>query len=155
MPILHDPVVTLEGVALKNLSFSTLDLDVSIRVENPNPVGATLESCPFTVSYRNTGTPQVIATGDTGTAKIPASAATVLPVPVTSHNAALLGALAAFVAGGKLELAIEGTAKIKFLMIPKQVPFTRTVPVTVGEIADMVTGQKPSTTGRQNRSNDE
>ena len=142
MPILHDPVVTLEGVALKNLSFSTLDLDVSIRVENLNPAGATLESCPFTVSYRNAGTPQVIATGDTGSAEIPASAATVLPVPVTSHNTALLGALAAFVAGGKLELTIEGTAKLKFLMIPKQVPFTRTVPVTVGEIAGIVTGQK-------------
>ena len=78
----------------------------------------------------------------TGSAKIPANAATVLPVSVTSHNAALLGALAAFVAGGKLELTIDGTAKLKFLMIPKQVPFTRTVPVTVGEIASIVTGQK-------------
>jgi LEA14-like dessication related protein len=142
MSVLHDPVVTLEGVALKNLSFSTLDLDVSIRVENPNPVGATLESCPFTVSYRNAGTPQVIATGDTGSAKIPTNAATVLPVPITSHNAALLGALAAFVAGGKLDLTIEGTARLKFLMIPKQVPFSKTVPVTVGDIAGMVTGQK-------------
>ncbi|MGA2698066.1 MAG: LEA type 2 family protein [Methanoregula sp.] len=142
MPILQDPVVTLEGIALKNISFSTLDLDVSIRVENPNPAGATLESCPFTVSYRNAGTPQVIATGDTGSAKIPANTATVLPVSVTSRNTALLGALTAFVAGGKLELTIEGTARIKFLMIPKQVPFTRTVSVTVGEIAHMVTGQK-------------
>jgi hypothetical protein len=142
MPILQDPVVTLGGIALKNISFSTLDLDVSIRVENPNPAGATLESCPFTVSYRNAGTPQVIATGDTGSAKIPANTATVLPVSVTSHNTALLGALTAFVAGGKLELTIEGTARIKFLMIPKQVPFTRTVSVTVGEIAHMVTGQK-------------
>jgi LEA14-like dessication related protein len=142
MSVLHDPVVTLEGVALKNLSFSTLDLGVSIRVENPNPVGATLESCLFTVSHRDAGTSQVIATGDTGSAKIPANAATVLPVSVTSHNAALLGALAAFVAGGKLDLTIEGTAKLKFLTIPKQVPFSKTIPVTVGEIADIVTGQK-------------
>jgi hypothetical protein len=142
MSVLHDPVVTLEGVALKNLSFSTLDLDVSIRVENNNLVGATIESCPFTLSYRNGGTPQVIASGDTGSAKIAAGSATVLPVRVSSNNTALPGALAAFVTGGKLDLTINGTAKIKFLMIPKEIPFSRTVPVTVGQIAGMVTGQK-------------
>jgi LEA14-like dessication related protein len=144
MSILSDPVVTLEGVALENISLSSVALAVTIRVENKNPVGATLESCPFTLSYLSAGKPVVIATGDTGSAKVAASASTVLPVRVTSKNAALLGALAGLVFGGKIEITITGMAKIKFLMIPKEIPFSRTVPVTRGEIVDMVTGQEKS-----------
>jgi LEA14-like dessication related protein len=142
MSVLSDPVVTLEGVRLENISLSSVVLAITIRVENKNPVGATLESCPFTVSYRNAGATTVIATGDTGSAKIAAASSTVVPVRVTSDNAALPVALAAFVTGGKLDLSINGTAKIKFMMIPKEIPFSRTVPVTAGGIADMMTGQK-------------
>ena len=143
MSVVSDPVVTLEGVVLESVSLSAIGLAVTIRVENKNPVGAMLESCPFTVSYRNAGTNVVVANGDTGSAKIAAGAATVLPVRVTSHNAALIGALAAFFTGGKLDLVIEGTARIKFMMIPKEIPFSRTVPVTAGDLAGMVTGRKP------------
>ena len=73
MPILHDPVLTLEGVSFKNISLSTLDLEVTIRVENKNPMGATLKECPFAVLYQKDGTNQQIATGNTGGAKIAAS----------------------------------------------------------------------------------
>jgi LEA14-like dessication related protein len=142
MSVLSDPVVTLEGVVLESVSRSKIGLAITIRVENNNPVGATLESCLFTISYRNGGTLQVIASGDTGSAKIVANTATVLSVRVSSNNTAIIGAVAAFVTGGKLDLTINGTAKIKFLMIPKEIPFSRTVPVTAGQIAGMVTGQK-------------
>ena len=139
---MSDPVVSLDGVSLERVSLSTIAFTVTLRVQNDNPVGATLESCPFTVSYRNGGTAKVIATGDTGSTKIAARASIVLPVRISSDNAALPGALAAFVTGGKLDLTIDGTARIKFLMIPKKVPFSRTVPVTAGQVAEMVAGQK-------------
>jgi hypothetical protein len=113
-------------------------------VENKNPVGATLESCPFSVSYDYAGKHEVIATGETGSAKIPGNSVTVVPARVTSKNAALLGAVAEIVLGGKIEITIDGMAKIKFLMIPKEVPFSRTVPVTRGEIVERVAGQDKS-----------
>ncbi|MEN6396888.1 MAG: LEA type 2 family protein, partial [Methanoregula sp.] len=125
------------------ISLSAVDLAVTIRVENKNPVGATLESCPFSVSCEQGGNNGIIATGETGSAKIPGNSVTDLPARVSSKNAALLGALAGLVLGGKIEVTIAGTAKIKFLMIPKEVPFSRTVPVTRGEIVDRVTGKKP------------
>ena len=70
VPILSDPVVTLEGVSLSNVTLSYLDLDVTIRVENPNPVGADLQECPFTVMYQKGDSSNQIATGNTGNAKI-------------------------------------------------------------------------------------
>ena len=72
MPILSDPVVTLEGVSLRKVSLSTLDLEVAIRVENNNPVGVTLMECPFTVLCKKEGNYRQIAMGNTGSAKIPA-----------------------------------------------------------------------------------
>jgi Late embryogenesis abundant protein. len=144
MSVLSDPVVTLDGVRLENVSLSTLDLVVSIRVENQNPVGATLESCPFSVSYDYAGKHEVIANGETGSAKIAGNSVTIIPARVTSNNAALPGAIAELVLGGKIDIEIDGMAKVKFLLITKEVPFTRTVPVTRKEIADMVTGQEKS-----------
>ena len=49
MPILHEPVVTLEDVKLRSLTLSSLELDVAIRVQNANPLGVTLEG---TAVYR-------------------------------------------------------------------------------------------------------
>jgi hypothetical protein len=43
---------------------------------------------------------------------------------------------------GGIEVTIEGVAVIKFLMIKKSVPFSRTLPVTMAEIAGIVTGKK-------------
>jgi len=142
MSVLHDPVVTLDGVKIENVSLSSVDLLVSIRVENQNPVGATLESCPFSVSYDYAGKHEVIANGETGGAKIPGNSVTVIPARVTSNNAALPGAIAELVLGGKIDIGIDGMAKVKFLLITKEIPFTRTVPVTRKDVVDMLTGQK-------------
>jgi LEA14-like dessication related protein len=142
MSILVDPVVTLEGVSVRNVTLSYLDLDVTIRVENPNPVGADLSECPFTVMCQKGDTSSQIATGNTGSTKIPGNSSTVLKVPVTSHNKALAGAFATMVLKGGIEVTIEGVAVIKFLIIKKSVPFSRTMPVTMAEIAGIVTGKK-------------
>ncbi len=142
MPILSDPVITFEGVSLRKVSLSTLDLEVAIRVENNNPVGVTLMECPFTVLCKKEGNNSQIATGNTGSAEIPARSVTVLNVPVISHNAALAGALISFVTRGSIEVTIEGNAVVKFLMITKTFPIARTVPVTITQVAGIVTGQK-------------
>ena len=142
MPILSDPIITLEGVSLRNVSLSTLDLEMTIRVENNNPVGVTLKECPFTLLCKKEGINRQIATGNTRSAKIPAHSVTVLNVPVTSHNTALAGALVSFVTRGSIEVTIWGNAVVKFPMITKTFSFARTVPVTIAQVAGIVTGQK-------------
>ena len=142
MPLLHEPAVTLEDVSVRSVSLSSLDLDVAIRVQNPNPFGVTLRELPFTVTFRTGGSDQQIASGNTGTVKIPARNSTVLRVPVTSHNTALIGALAAFVATGRIEVTIQGTAVINLMVTGWSVPFRKTVPVTMAQIADSLAGKK-------------
>ena len=142
MPVLHEPVVTLEDVRLRTLSISSLELDVAIRVENNNPLGVTLRELPFTVLCQDADRTREIAHGNTGKVQIAAKDSTLLHVPVTSENTILIGALAAFVTRGKVQVTIRGTAVIDCILFGWSVPFTKTVPVTMEQVADAVAGQK-------------
>ena len=141
MPILHDPVVTLEDVRVRKISLSSLDLEVMIRVENPNPVGITLRQLPFTVQYRSGNQSTEIATGDTGRVKIASQGSTVLQIPVKSQNSAIIGALATFVTRGSIQVTIQGTATIDALLFGWSIPFSKTLPLTMAQIADAVAGK--------------
>jgi len=147
MPALSDPVVTLEDVRLRKVSLSSLDLEVMIRVENKNPLGITLRELPFTVLCSSGSTGQQLATGNTGRATIPARGSTVLRIPVSSHNAALIGALATFFTKGGVQVTIRGTAVIDAHLFGWSVPFEKTVPVTMEGVAESLAGdRKPGQT---------
>jgi len=142
MPVLNEPVVTLEEVKLRKLTLSSLELDVAIRVQNANPLGVTLKGLPFSVQCRAGDHDELIAAGNTGRVKIAARDSTLLHIPVRSKNAALIGALAAFVARGRMDVTIEGEAVIDCLLFGWSVPFTKTMPVTMELVADSLAGQK-------------
>ncbi|MDP3564246.1 MAG: LEA type 2 family protein [Methanoregula sp.] len=141
MPVLSDPVVSLEDVRVRAFSLSSLDLEVLIRVENPNPLGITLRQLPFTIQYRQGDKQTEIASGDPGRTKISAKGSTVLHIPITSRNAALLGALASFLTRGSLQVTIQGTATIDALLFGWSIPFSKTLPVTMEQVADAVAGK--------------
>ena len=142
MPLFSDPVVTLEEVWLRKISLSSLDLEVMIRVENNNPLGITLRELPFTVTCSAGHTGHELAAGNTGRVEIAARSSTLLRVPVTSHNDALIGALATFVMKGGVNVTIRGTAVIDAILLHWSVPFEKTMPVTMEQVAEAV--------GRQN-----
>jgi LEA14-like dessication related protein len=142
MPILQEPSITLEGVKIRSVSLSTLSLDVSIRVQNQNPLGITLKEIPFVVMSGDGTDRQEIAKGNTGTISIPARGSTLIPVPVVSHNKALIRALATLVTGGGVPLTIRGTAVIDCVVTHWSVPFEKTVTVTARQIAGAMAGKK-------------
>lgn len=141
MPVLHDPVVTLENVRVRKISLSSLDLEVTIRVENPNPLGITLRQLPFTVRCSSGHHDNEIAKGDTGRVKIPANGSTVLSIPTTSRNAAIIRTLATFVTRGRIQVTIQGTAIIDCLLFGWSIPFSKTLPVTMSHVADAIAGK--------------
>lgn len=136
MEILHEPAISLEGVKLRALSLSDLDLDVTIRVENLNPIGVTLREIPFIIILRDGERQQEIANGNTGNVAIPAKSCTRVMVPVTTRNAALVGAMAALVARGGIEATIKGAAVVDAVVTCWSVPFEKTLTVTMEQVAD-------------------
>ncbi len=143
MTVLHEPVVSLEDVRVRKISLSSLDLEVTIRVENPNLIGITLQQLPFTVLCSAGNKNQEIATGNTGRVKIPAKGSTVLRIPVTSQNAALIGALATFVTRGGMQVTIQGKATIDCILFGWSIPFSKTLAVTMAQVAEAVAGKEP------------
>lgn len=143
MPVLHEPVVTLEDVRVRKISLTSLDLEVMIRVENPNLIGITVRELLFTVMCSSGNRDQEIASGNTGRIKIPAQGSTILGIPTTSKNAALIGALATFVTKGGIQVTIQGKATIDCLLFGWSIPFSKTLPVIMAEVVDAVAGQKP------------
>ncbi|MDP2796967.1 MAG: LEA type 2 family protein [Methanoregula sp.] len=141
MPVLHEPVIYLKEVKLRALSLSSLELEVMIRVENPNILGITLRQLPFTVLCSAGDHNKEIATGNTGRVKIPARGSNVLHIPVTSQNAALIGALATFVTRGDIQVTIRGTAIVDCLLFNWSIPFSKNLPVTMAHIAGAVAGK--------------
>jgi LEA14-like dessication related protein len=135
MPVLKDPVVTLEDIRLRKVSLSSLDLDVAMRLQNPNPLGLTLRELPFTILCSCGHTDQQLVSGNTGRVKIAGNSATLLHIPATSQNAALIGALATFVTNGRVQVTIRGTAIVDAIIFGWSVPFEKTLPVTMEQVA--------------------
>jgi LEA14-like dessication related protein len=142
MPVLKDPVVTLEDIRLRKVSLSSLDLDVAIRLQNPNPLGITLRELPFTVLCSSGPTDQQLASGNTGRVKIAGNSTTVLHIPVTSQNAILISALATFVTKGGVQVTIRGTAILDAIIFGWSVPFEKTLPVTLEQVAGSLASGK-------------
>lgn len=144
MPILRDMVVTLEDIRLRKITLSSLDLELSVRVENPNMLGVTLRKLPFTVLCSSGRTEQQLASGNPGRVKIAANGSTVLRIPVTSRNAALIGALATSVMRGGVRVTVRGTAIIDAVLFCWSVPFEKTLPVAMEQVAGSLVEKKPA-----------
>ena len=111
-------------------------------MQNNNPVGVTLRELPFTVLCRAGDRNTQIATGNTGRVKIAARGSTLLHVTVSSQNAALIGALATFVTRGEVQVTIQGTAIIDCFLFGWSIPFSKSLPVTMGQVTDSLAGRK-------------
>ena len=130
MPLLKEPAISLEGVRVRALTLTSLDLEVDLSVKNPNLFGVTLRDLPFSVFCTAGGKELQVATGNAGSVKIKGNASTVLAVPVTAHNAGLIGAVTSFVAQGGIEITVKGTAIIDCFITCKSIPFTKSIRLT-------------------------
>jgi LEA14-like dessication related protein len=142
MRVLNDPVVIFDDVRLTRISLVSLDLDVAIRVENTNPLGIALRERRFVILCSTGQTDQQLASGTTGRVKIAGTGSTVFRIPVTSQNAALLSALATFITKGGVQVTVRGTATVDAVLFGWTVPFEKTLPVTVGQVAGSFMGAR-------------
>lgn len=141
MHLLKEPSVTLEGIKIRTASRSSLDLDVTIRLQNPNPVGITLREIPFLIMIQDGEHLQEIANGNTGTVSIPARDRALLTVPVTSRSTDLILAIAAFVTKGELDVTIKGIARVDAVIICWSLPFEKTMTVTMEQVVGALNGK--------------
>jgi LEA14-like dessication related protein len=119
----------VEGAAITSLSPTDLTLDVIVSVDNPNPVGITLESLSFDVYYRDGTEWKYLSHGEqTGVRIDPGK--NIVKVPVTVKTTDLLGAVLLFANSREIPLQIKGVVvpDLPGGLYP-EIPFTRTITI--------------------------
>ena len=67
--------------------------------------------------------------------KSAAHGSTVLHIPVTSRNAALIRTIVTFITKGRVQVTIKGAATIGAVLFCRSFPFGKTLPVTMEQVA--------------------
>jgi LEA14-like dessication related protein len=124
------PEVKVEGATITSFTLTDLTLDVILSVDNPNPVGITLESLSFDVYYKDGDEWKYLAHGEqTGITISPGK--NIVRVPVTIKNTDLLQSILSFSNSSEIPLQIRG------VVVPDlpgglspDIPFTRTISLT-------------------------
>ena len=141
MPELKEPVVTLERVKITGVHLTSLDFEVTVKILNPNPADAVLRELPFTIFFQDGNREKEVASGNTGKLEIPAFNSTKILVLVTSHDLALIEALATVVETGGIRLEIRGNAVIDHI-VGWTLPISETIDLTERQVLDALEGKK-------------
>ena len=128
--LLKEPIIAIHNVALRSFSLQDLTLDVSLNVDNPNPVGISAKSLSFDLFYKDRNEWVYLSHGERARFKISTINNRVI-IPLTASNAALFTALVGMVAKGEITIRISGIAMPDFLLFAPKVPFSRemTIPL--------------------------
>jgi LEA14-like dessication related protein len=127
---LKQPTVTVTNVVPTKVSLSELAYDVTVSVENPNPVGITLKTLDFDIYYQDKNDWVYLSHGEKSDVEIKPGS-NVVTIPFTVSSAELVRSLGTFVSSGEITLQVRGTAAPDLLGFAPKIPFTytRTVPL--------------------------
>jgi len=131
--LIKDPKVEVENVALTSLDLSSIGLDVTLSIENPNPVGINLKSVIFDVYYQKGEEWIFISHGEKGAFSIKPGLNGVT-IPVNIKTSQIPGAVIGALSSGEITLQIKGTATPDFFGITPDIPFSEvtTIPLKSG-----------------------
>ncbi len=128
-PFYEEPTIAVDGIAIENVSLSSIDLLLRLTVTNPNPVGATLENVSFDIYFLEDGRQQFLAHGERGGFAIRPEGDTTITIPVTVDNLRLVTAFIRLVQDGAVTFRVDGSGTLDFGITTFEVPFTRTFEV--------------------------
>ena len=128
--LIKDPEIVVKNVALESADLSSVNLLVTLSINNPNPMGINLKSIVFDVYYQKGDEWNFISHGERGSFSIKPGINEVT-VPVSIKTTAIPGAVVGALARGEITLKISGTASPDFFGIAPQIPFSTvtTVPL--------------------------
>ncbi len=128
--LIKDPEIEVKNVALESADLSSVNLLVTLSINNPNPLGINLKSIVFDVYYQKGDEWNFISHGEKGSFNIKPGMNEVT-VPVSIKTSAIPGAVISALAQGEITLQIKGTASPDLFGISPQIPFSTitTVPL--------------------------
>jgi LEA14-like dessication related protein len=138
-PPLKQPVVTVTDIALSDVSLSTMTVNATVNIDNPNPVGATLNRVAFDVYYRD-GTDQYLGHGEKTSILVKEKGNTSIVIPVKIGTVPAVKAIGTLVRDGTLTLKVNGTAAIDLKVTSYSLPFEREQVFRAEQFTSLVPG---------------
>ncbi|WP_332450890.1 LEA type 2 family protein [Methanoculleus sp.] len=128
-PLLQEPTVTVENVTVENITLQSVDLSLQVTIENPNPIGATLNRVAFDVFFLDDGQWVFLAHGERGGFSVRPRGTTTVSIPVTVDNLRLVQALLRGLSDGTITLRVSGSGVLDYGVATFEIPFDRTTEV--------------------------
>ena len=128
--LVKEPQIDVKDVAVTSTSLQEIILNVTLNVNNPNPVGVAIKSVVFDLYYQQGSDWIAIGHGEGGGYDIKPGM-NVISVPVTVKSSELLSAGIGALSKGEITVQIRGTAVPDLFGLNPKIPFsqTKTIPV--------------------------
>jgi LEA14-like dessication related protein len=128
--IVKEPQIDVKDVAITSATLQEIRLNVTLNVNNPNPVGVTIKSVVFDIYYQQGNDWVAIGHGEGGGYAIKPGM-NEITVPVTIQSSKLLGAGIGALMKGEVTVQIRGTAIPDLFGLNPKIPFSHTTTVPV------------------------
>ncbi|MGB9177270.1 MAG: LEA type 2 family protein [Methanoregula sp.] len=128
--LIKEPEINVTDVVVQSVTLQEIGLNVTLNVNNPNPVGITLKSVVFDVYYQKGNDWVSIGHGEGGGYDIKPGM-NEISIPVTIKTSDLLGAGIGALMNGEITLQIRGTAVPDLFGLNPKIPFSHTTTIPV------------------------
>ena len=128
--VIKEPQIDVKNVGITSATLQEVVLNVTLNVNNPNPVGITIKSVAFDVYYQQGNDWVLIGHGEGGGYTIKPGM-NEISVPVTMKSSELLGAGIGALTKGEITVQIRGTVVPDLFGLNPKIPFTHTTTVPV------------------------
>jgi len=128
--IVKEPQIDVKDVAITSATLQEIRLNVTLNVNNPNPVGVTIKSVVFDIYYQQGNDWVAIGHGEGGGYAIKPGM-NEITVPVTIQSSKVLGAGIGALMKGEVTVQIRGTAVPDLFGLNPKIPFSHTTTVPV------------------------
>jgi LEA14-like dessication related protein len=122
---LQEPTVTVTDITLEAISLSSMTVLVTVRVDNPNPVGVTIADLSFDLFYEANDGEQYLGHGGQENLTIRAENSTSFGVPVRVDNLQALRAAVVLFREKSLTLVARGAATVDLKIATVRIPFEK------------------------------
>ena len=135
------PTVEVIGVEIVDITLTTIELNLTLTVDNPNPFGATLNRIEYEVEYQAGDEWRPLGAGvREEPIGIRANGSSTFEVPATVTSAELVRALFILLGpgGGELPVKISGEAWLDVELTSVRIPFETTQTISVTFAAGLI-----------------
>ena len=135
---IEKPTVEVSDIALRDVSLTSTTIDVGLVINNPNPIGATLDKVTYDV-YLVNGDSLYLAHGEkVEKIQVRANDHTRINIPTEISNVGIIEALYQCISKEKLpKVKVVGSASLNLKFFSVDIPFEKTKDVS-GEIRERI-----------------